>query len=54
MKKSIIAAAFAVAALSVAQVEAATYIKLPNGTVMPMHECSTSPCVDCTLLALQL
>jgi hypothetical protein len=50
MKKSIIAAAFAVAALSVAQVEAATYIKLPNGTVMPMHECSTSPCVDCTLL----
>jgi hypothetical protein len=50
MKKLMIAAAFAVAALSGAQVQAATYIRLPNGTVMPKHECSTSPCVDCTFL----
>jgi hypothetical protein len=40
--------AFAVAALSGAQVQAATYIRLPSGSVMPKHECSTSPCVDCT------
>jgi hypothetical protein len=50
MKKLMIAATFAVAALSGAQVQAATYIRLPNGTVMPKHECSTSPCVDCTFL----
>jgi hypothetical protein len=40
--------AFAVAALSGAQVQAATYIRLPSGTVMPKHKCLTSPCVDCT------
>jgi hypothetical protein len=50
MKKLMIAAAFAVAALSGAQVQAATYIRLPSGTVMPKHDCSTSPCVDCTFL----
>jgi hypothetical protein len=50
MNKLIIAAAFAVAALSGAQVQAATYIRLPSGTVTPKNECQTSPCVDCTFL----
>jgi hypothetical protein len=50
MNKLMIAAAFAVAALSGAQVQADAYIRVPSGTVMPKHECQTSPCVDCTFL----
>jgi hypothetical protein len=52
MKRFVVAAALAVSALSGAA-QATEYIKLRSGHVVPKHECSTTPCVDCTLLSYE-
>jgi hypothetical protein len=52
-KNLIIATALAVVAVSGGQTQAATYIKTQSGYVWPKHECTSTPCVDCTFLTYE-
>jgi hypothetical protein len=53
MRKFMIAAALAVAALSGNQAQAEKHLRIWDGSVMPKHECATTPCVDCTFLSYE-
>src|SRR5262245_23096561 len=52
MKRILLAGALALAVIPPAAA-AKEYIRLNSGNVVPKHECSTTPCIDCTFLSYE-